>query len=394
MLQEIYQLIDDNYDEMVNIRRYLHMHPELSFKEVKTAKYIANFYENLGIPYETNVGGNGVIATLKGDLPGKTVALRADFDALPIQDEKDVPYKSKVPGVMHACGHDAHTATLLRLAHVMIKFKDRLQGTIVFLHQHAEEQAPGGAKPIIASGALDHVDAFFGNHFWATTPLGHIQTREGVFMAGADKFEITVQGKGGHGAYPHETKDAIVIGANMVNQLQQIVSRRLNPLETAVITVGEFKSGSAFNIIPDSALLRGTVRYLNLDLQQEIQNEINQIAEGICSAFDAKCHINYEPGYPPVINHKKETNIIFDTAKQLDEVSKVEDVDPQMGGEDFSYYLLEKPGAFFFTGAQIDGQTYPHHHPKFDIDEKAMPIAAKTLIGAYFKYQEANNNPN
>lgn len=387
MLQQIYDLIDANYDDMVKIRRYLHQHPELSFKEFNTAKYIANFYENIGIPFEKNVGGNGIIAKLEGNLPGKTVALRADFDALPIQDEKDVPYKSTVPGVMHACGHDGHTATLLILATIMKDFKKSLSGTIIFLHQHAEELAPGGAKPIIESGALNEVDAYFGNHLWATAPLGHIQTRKDVFMAGADRFEITIQGKGGHGAYPHETKDAIVIGCNIVNQLQQIISRRLSPLETAVITVGEFEAGTAFNIISDSARLNGTVRYLNPKLQHKIKTEMERILDGICASFDATCQFEYRPGYPPVINHKSEAELILDVAHDLEDVRRVEEVEPQMAGEDFSYYLLDKPGAFFFTGAKIENNVYPHHHPKFDFDERAMPIAAKVLISAYFKYQ-------
>lgn len=388
MLQKIYDLIDINYDEMVNIRRYLHKHPELSFKEYETAKYIANYYEEIGIPYKTGVGGNGVIATLKGDLPGKTVALRADFDGLPIQDEKDVPYKSTVPGVMHACGHDGHTATLLILAKIMTEFKSSLKGTIVFLHQHAEELSPGGAKSIVESGNLDDVDVYFGNHFWATAPLGHIQTRKDVFMAGADRFEITINGKGGHGAYPHETKDAIVIACNVVNQLQQIVSRRLNPLRTAVITVGKFEAGTAFNIISDCARLEGTVRYLDPELQQQIKEEMKRIIEGICSSYDASCKFKYFEGYPPVINHEQETNLVFDTARKIKDVKNVEEIEPQMAGEDFSYYLLEKPGNFFFTGAQIEGKNFPHHHPKFDFNERAMPIAAKVLIGAYFNYQE------
>src|SRR5699024_6058212 len=195
------------------IRRYLHQYPELSFQEFKTAQYIADFYEKIGIPYQSGVGGNGVIATLKGGKPGKKVALRADFDALPIQDEKDVPYKSKVDGIMHACGHDGHTATLLTLAKTMKAFQDNLPGTIVFLHQHAEEYAPGGAKPIIESGAIDDVDAVFGTHLWSTTPFGVLQTSKDVFMAGPDRFEINIQGQGGHGGYPHQTKDAITIGS-------------------------------------------------------------------------------------------------------------------------------------------------------------------------------------
>src|SRR5699024_621823 len=306
MLKDIFVSIDKHYGEMVDIRRYLHENPELSFHEYKTAQYIAEFYDALDIPYKKNVGGNGIVATLKGAKPGKTVALRADFDALPIQDEKDVPYKSRVPGVMHACGHDGHTATLLTLAKVMSQFKEQLKGSIVFLHQHAEELAPGGAKPIIESGQLDDVDAYFGNHFWATAPLGHIQTRKDVFMAGADRFEITINGKGGHGEYPHETKDAIVIACNVVNQLQQIVSRRVNPLETAVITVGELKAGTAFNIISDTAHINGTVRYLNPELQELVKKEIIRVVEGVCASYDADCQFNYMAGYPPVINHENE----------------------------------------------------------------------------------------
>src|SRR5690625_3454855 len=201
LLQKIFESIDEHFDEMVNIRRYLHQYPEVSFEEYKTAQYIAEFYEKLKIPFEKNIGGNGVIATLKGGKPGKTIALRADFDALAIQDQKDVPYKSKNPGVMHACGHDGHTATLLILAKVMKEYQNDLAGTIVFLHQHAEEETPGGAISIVESGKLDHVDAVFGNHLWATTKLGTIETRKGVFMAGTDRFEITIKGQGGHGAY-------------------------------------------------------------------------------------------------------------------------------------------------------------------------------------------------
>src|SRR5699024_9676423 len=229
--------------------------------------------DQLSIPYQTGIGGNGVVATLEGNKPGQTIALRADFDALPIQEENDVPYKSKHPGIMHACGHDGHTATLLTVATVLKEYQKHLPGTVVFIHQHAEEYAPGGAKPMIEAGCLDGVEAVFGTHLWATTPLGILETSTDVFMAGADRFEITIQGKGGHGAYPHETKDAIVIGSELVSQLQQIVSRRLDPLETAVVTVGVFEAGDAFNIIADKAMLKGTVRYLNTSVQEQVMNE-------------------------------------------------------------------------------------------------------------------------
>ncbi|TFJ93533.1 M20 family metallopeptidase [Lentibacillus salicampi] len=388
MLQDIHKKLDELYPEMVDIRRYLHQYPELSFQETKTAQYITDFYEDLGIPYQKNVGGNGVIATLKGGNPGKKVALRADFDALPIQDEKDVPYKSKIDGVMHACGHDGHTAQLLMLAKTMKMFQDDLPGTIVFLHQHAEEYAPGGAKPIVESGVLDDVDAVFGTHLWATTPFGVLQTSKDVFMAGPDRFEITIQGQGGHGGYPHQTKDAITIGSQVVTQLQQIVSRQLDPLETAVITIGQFEAGNAFNIIADKARLVGTVRYLKQTVQEQVMNEMEKIIQGVCIAHDASYSFHYEKGYPPLVNNAKEAEVVLEAAQEVDGLQTAEEVKPVMAGEDFAYYTMEKPGAFFFTGAQKEGHHYPHHHPKFDIEERAMPIAAKTLITAYFKYQE------
>lgn len=391
MLDNIHQAIDDLYLETVEMRRYLHQHPELSFHEAETAKYIANFYEKLGIPYQTNVGGNGIIATLKGGKPGKTVALRADFDALPIQDEKDVAYKSTVDGVMHACGHDGHTATLLTLAKAVKPHQNEIPGTIVFLHQHAEEYAPGGAKPMIEAGCLDGVDAVFGTHLWSNTPFGVLETAKGAFMAGADRFELTIQGKGGHGAYPHETKDAIVIGSQLVMELQQIVSRRIDPLDTAVVTVGTFEAGNAANIIADQAKLSGTVRYLNPQIQDKIIGEMEKIIKGTCAAHDATYTLDYLKGYPPLINHEKEAQLVLDAGSKIADINTSRNCVPSMAGEDFAYYMMERPGAYFFTGAQKDdGKSYPHHHPKFDINEKAMPIAAKTLIQAYLDYQEKN----
>src|SRR5699024_4669907 len=346
LLEQIRQSIDDHFSDMVEIRRYLHQYPELSFQEYETAKYIANFYENLGIPYQTNVGGNGVIATLKGGQPGKTIALRADFDALPIQEENAVAYKSKVDGIMHACGHDGHTATLLVLAKVMQTYQDDLPGTVVCVHQHAEEYAPGGAKSIVESGALDHVDAVFGTHLWATTPLGVVQTAKDVLMAGADRFEITIQGHGGHGAYPHETKDAIVIGAQIVTALQQITSRRIDPLETAVVTVGQFQAGDAFNIIADQARLTGTVRYLKTAIQEQVITEMEKMVDGICKANGATYDLNYVKGYPPLANHVEEATLILEASQNIKDIHSREEIRPVMGGEDFAYYIKQKPGAY------------------------------------------------
>ncbi|WP_085506898.1 M20 metallopeptidase family protein [Thalassobacillus devorans] len=388
MWKDIYTAIDESYEEMIEIRRYLHQYPEVSFQEEKTAKYIADTYEKLGIPYEANIGGNGVIARLKGGRPGKTIALRADFDALPIQEENDVPYKSKNEGAMHACGHDGHTAVLLTLAKVLINYQDKIPGTVVFLHQHAEEYAPGGAKPILESGAIDDVDAVFGTHLWATTPLGTIETTKGAFMAGADRFEITIKGKGGHGAQPHLTKDALVIGSQLVTSLQQIVSRRLDPLKTAVVTVAQFESGTAFNVIADSAKLTGTVRTFDSEVQETIIKEMERITQSACIPYEADYDFDYYKGYPPVINHAAEAALILDEAPEADASLTTREIEPSMAGEDFAYYLLEKPGAFYFTGAKIEGHEYPHHHPKFDINERALPHAAKTLLQAYRSYQE------
>ncbi|MRH44138.1 amidohydrolase [Aquibacillus halophilus] len=372
---------------MVEMRRYLHQYPELSFEEYKTAAYIADTYQKIGIPYQSQVGGNGVVARLVGGQPGKTIAIRADFDGLPIQDEKDVPYKSKVDGVMHACGHDGHTTTLLTLAKVFKQFQSELPGTIVFIHQHAEELAPGGAKAMVDAGILNDVDAVFGTHLWTNTPYGKVQTAPKEFMAGADRFTITIRGTGGHGAMPHQTKDAIVIGSQVVTNLQQIVSRRIDPLSPAVLTIGTFKSGSTFNIIADTATITGTVRTFDPELQDQIIDEMEKIIKGTCLSYEAKYEFTYEKGYPPVINHPEEASLVLKAASQIDEVES-EEIVPSMTGEDFSYYLLEKPGAFFFTGAQKEGHFYPHHHPKFDIDERAMVLAAKTLIQTVKLYQE------
>lgn len=392
MSSTIHEQLDAHYDEMVAIRRHLHQHPEISFHETKTAAYIAEFYEKLGIPYEKNVGGNGVVATLKGGKPGKTVALRADFDALPIQDEKDVPYKSTVDGVMHACGHDGHTATMLVLAKVLTENQNEIPGTVVFLHQHAEELAPGGAKPMVEAGVLDGVDAIFGTHLWAPEKVGVVQTSQDALMAGADRFEIVIQGQGGHGAAPHETKDAIVIASDVVSQLQQIVSRRLNPTQTAVVTVGTFNAGNAFNIIADKASIGGTVRYLDKHVQELVIQEMERILKGVCLSHDASYTFDYAKGYPPVINHAIEAQRVLEASKQVDSVKTAEEIIAVMGGEDFSYFVNEKPGAYFFTGAQLEGHTYPHHHPKFDIDERALPIAAKMLYEVYMNYQQASQS--
>ncbi|WP_147533122.1 M20 family metallopeptidase [Bacillus marasmi] len=391
MLAKLYTNLENDFNEMVSIRRYLHQHPELSFQETKTASFIKKYYEKLGIEVQDRIGGNGVVAKIYGSKPGRTIALRADFDALPIQDEKDAPYKSLVPGVMHACGHDGHTATLLVLAKNLNEMRADLEGTYVMIHQHAEEYAPGGAKPMIEAGCLDGVDAIFGTHLWATVPTGTIQSRVGPIMAAADRFEITVNGKGGHGAHPHTSKDAIVTAAQLVVTLQQIVSRKVNPIDSAVVTVGSFVADNAFNVIADKAKLIGTVRTFNENTRAMIEKEIERITKGICFTNDCGYDYVYERGYPALVNHREETEFLMDCAKSVPGVEIVEETEPQMGGEDFAYYLENLKGSFFFTGAGSH-DAYPHHHPRFDIDERAMLIAARTLATAAVNYQKKSHD--
>lgn len=387
-MKQLWKRLEELFPEMVDLRRYFHQYPELSFQEEQTPQKIAEYLKNMGIEVKTCVGGRGVVGIIYGEKPGKTVALRADFDASPIQDEKTVEYRSKVPGVMHACGHDAHTATLLVVAKVLQEHRHLLKGNVVLIHQFAEEVAPGGAIAMIEDGCLDDVDVIFGTHLWSTLPIGTVGYRKGAIMAAADKFTVTIHGKGGHGAAPHETIDSIVIGTTYVQWLQHIVSRRLNPLTPAVVTVGSFHAGGAFNVIADQASIVGTVRTFDSSTQDFIIHEMENYLKALCQSVGASYRFDYEKGYPVVYNHEKETEFLVQCAKQVVSEENVLEMEPVMGGEDFAYYLQKVPGVFFFTGAGNPevGAHYPHHHPKFDIDERAMLYAAKILISATVSY--------
>lgn len=387
-MEKLFALIDGYYNEMVGIRRHLHEYPELSFEEVETPAYIAAFHRELGHEVREGVGGRGVVAILCSGKPGKTVALRADFDALAIQEENDVSYKSKVAGKMHACGHDGHTATLLGLAKALNAIKDEITGNVVFIHQHAEEVAPGGAKPMIEDGCLDGVDVIFGMHLWAPTPLGEILVKDGAIMAAADKVEITVQGKGGHGAEPHHSIDAVTLASQFVVNAQQLVSRRIDPLKSAVLTIGHLEAINPFNVIADRVILAGTIRTFEEEVRSQMEQELEAVLNATCLAFGASYEYRYTRGYPPVYNHQKETEFVAQLASTVPGVEQVITCPPFMIGEDFAYYLEKVPGTFFFTGAKKpEWETaYPHHHARFDFDERAMLIAAKTLGKATLTY--------
>lgn len=390
MRERLYELLTEYYDEMVEIRRYLHENPEVSYHEVNTANYIATYQKALGHEVRTNVGGNGVVAKLHGGKPGKTIALRADFDALAIDEQNDVPYKSKKPGVMHACGHDGHTATLLVLAKALNQIKDELSGTIVFIHQHAEELAPGGAIAMIEDGCLEGVDVIYGTHLWSTEPLGSFMTKPGPLMAAADALALTVKGRGGHGSEPHLTKDAIVISSQFVINLQQLVARRVSPISPAVVSIGRFEAINPFNVIADQVEMEGTVRTFDEATRSLLEIEVEKVLAASCALTDADYEYAYKRGYPAVINHEQQTALTIDVAANVPGIDKIHICEPLMGGEDFAYYLQHVPGSFFFTGAKNPSWTevYPHHHPKFDIDERALLNAAKTLGAITLKEME------
>ncbi|MBF0753585.1 amidohydrolase [Jeotgalicoccus nanhaiensis] len=391
-MDNLFTTLDNLNEEIISIRRHLHKHPELSFEEVETPKYIAEFHEQLGHEVKTGVGGNGVLAYLKGDYEGPTVALRADFDALPIHEETNLEFQSVNDGVMHACGHDGHTATLLGVAKALNKHKDELHGTVVFIHQHAEELPPGGAKPMIEDGALEGVDVIFGTHLQAQMPLYEINYRTDELQASSDSFEVTIFGKGGHGAMPQDTKDSILIASQLVDNFQQIVSRRVNPLQSAVLSVCSFEAIGPYNVIANTAKIKGTVRTLNEETRELMEQEMQRVIEGTCHLSGADFEFKYDRGYPVLINHKEETEFVMEVAETVPEVQEIKETEPIMGGEDYSYYLQEVKGTYFFTGAQPEGtkNPYPHHHPKFDIDEKSLVIAAKILAKSTMEYMSKN----
>ncbi|MFD1849791.1 M20 metallopeptidase family protein [Oceanobacillus bengalensis] len=382
LLSAVFAELDDSFEDMKDWRRYMHKHPELSFEEVHTAKYIEEKLVSFGLEVKTQIGGNGLIGILKGAEKGKTIALRADFDALPIEDEKDVPYKSTKPGVMHACGHDGHTSALLGTARTLSKYREKIKGTVLFVFQPAEEKPPGGAKFMIEEGILDGVDYVFGAHLASEIPLGKVAVGEGYQMAAVDKFEITIKGHGGHGARPHQSIDSLVIGSSVVDSLQKIVSRSVDPLKSAVVTIGVFQAGSAFNIIPDTAKIEGTVRTFDGDVRDQVENEMNSIVRGITSAFHANYEIDYLRGYPALYNHKAETDTVREVLSDVFSKQDVVELEPTMGAEDFSYFLQEKPGTYFKVGSQNDNENthYPHHHPRFDFDERALVNISKSFV--------------
>lgn len=391
---QVYNKIAEKHDRMMDMFKYLHMHPELSFQEDKTAAYIADFYKGKDCHVRTNVGGRGVVVTIDSGKPGKTLAIRADFDALPIQEETGLDYASTVDGVMHACGHDGHTAYMLILAESLIELKEQLTGKIVILHQPAEEVPPGGAIGMINDGALDGVDHVFGIHVMSQMETGKVFYRPGNVQTGRANFHVTIQGVGGHGSSPHKANDAIVAASHFVVAVQSIVSRRLNPFDVGSITIGNFDGGGSFNVIKDSVFLEGDVRSMTEETRALIEKEIRAKLDGIAAMFDVTYDLDYDNDYPVLFNNPEMTEFAAQSLEnsQAPHIVGVELCDAQPPSEDFAYYAKERPSVFLYVGATPeDGEAYPHHHPKFRINEKSMTIAAEAMGSLVIDYVKRGN---
>lgn len=388
--QEILKKAQEINEELIRIRRDIHAHPELGFEEKRTSELVACELKKLGLEVKTNVGITGVVGLLRGSNPGKTVLLRADMDCLKIEEQNDVEYKSQNKGLMHACGHDAHTTWLLGAAMILSEFRDKINGNIKFLFQPAEEFG-GGALKVIEEGVLEnpHVDAAFGAHIWPTLEDGKIGIKEGPLMAATDFFELTIHGKGGHGAQPDACIDPIAIGCQVYNSLQTIVSRRVSPFDSVVLTIGKFCAGSSYNIIPDNVEMAGTVRTLNEEVRKKMPKMIENIIKGLVEANDASYEFEYQMDHPCVMNEKNMNDIVAEAASSLLGKETVKRLEiGSMTGEDFAHIQSKVPGAFFWVGTHCEekGLDKPLHNCEFKIDENMIHKASAVLAECALRY--------
>ncbi len=378
-------------------RRHLHQHPELGFQEHETAAFIVKRLESLGVEeIRTGIGKTGVTGLIRGTGAGagNVVMLRADMDALPIEEANDVDYRSQTSGVMHACGHDSHVAMLLGTTRMLTDNRDKFGGTVMVLFQPAEEGG-GGARAMVDAGVLEDpaVDATFGLHIWQGIDLGTVAAREGVAMVGADGFTIRLNGRGGHGAAPNRCKDPIVAGSAIINALQTLISREKDPVVPGVVTVGVFRAGDAFNVIPDTATLSGTIRTVSFEHRDAVKERLIAIVEGVAGAYGTEATIEFGGGAPAVINDPAMTKIVRRAAEEV--------VGPEFAiegplmpvSEDYSFFLNEVPGCYFFVGSRNEekGLVWGHHHQRFDIDEDAMGIGIETMTRTVLRYFDSAN---
>jgi amidohydrolase len=368
--------------DVVELRRDFHAHPELGFEEVRTAKIVAERLKALGYEVRTGLGQTGVIGILRTTRPGKTVLLRADMDCLPIDERSGVEFASTWPGKMHACGHDGHTAILLGAAQMIMERRDLVHGTIVLCFQPAEE-GKGGARAMIEDGVLDdpHVDRVYGLHLSSLYPTGQVLVRPGPVMASSDSIEVTIRGRGGHGAAPHQTVDPVVTSAYFIAQLQSIVSRNVDPIEPAVVTIGAIHGGTIHNVIPDSVAMLGTVRAYSEAERAEMKPRIERVLAGCCAGHGAAYDYQYVQRYPVTVNDATEAAYVHALATRTVGAQRMGQLDQTMGAEDFSFMLQRRPGCFFFLGSQSDERTaVAHHNARFAIDEASLPTGVQMMV--------------
>ena len=379
------------FQKLVKLRREFHQYPELFFNEFRTSERVAKELRKLRIPTKTGIAKTGVVGVLTGRKRGKTVALRADMDALPIEEQTGFPYKSRNKGVMHACGHDVHMACAIGAAVILSQLKDELNGNVKFIFQPSEEVIPGGAKPMIQAGVLKNptVSGIFGLHCEPGIPAGKIGVKDGPFMAQVDDFDIAISGSSGHGARPHQGVDAIVVASQVIQALQTIPSRKIDPVEPVVISVGKIEGGTARNIICDRVMLKGTARSLSREVARKIPTLLKSITSGVTRAAGASFELIYSPGYPVLVNHPEATDLARGTITRIFGKQAIFEIKkPEMGAEDFAYFLQKVPGTFLRLGIRNPkkGAVYPWHHPKFTVDEEVIKMGAAVLAGVAFDF--------
>ncbi|HEX7733457.1 MAG TPA: amidohydrolase [Ktedonobacteraceae bacterium] len=391
-LDSLKTLIDEYVPDLVATRRDLHEHPELAFEEVRTSGIVARRLRALGMEVQT-IAKTGVVGLLRGKAVGEnahTIALRADMDALPIDELNDVEYRSQVPGKMHACGHDGHTAILLTVADVLSQRRAELAGNVKFVFQPAEEDI-GGAKPMVEQGAMQGVDAVIGLHLISDIPFGRVGVRAGEIFASADDYVLSVTGRGGHAASPHEAIDPIVITAHIITTLQTLISRETSSFQPSIITIGEIKAGTTYNIIPETATMRGTVRTFSSEHRAYLMRRIAEVASGIASTLGGSCETVWQPGgCPPCSNDPAVTAVVYQAAVNSVGAERVFDDESILstGSDDMAEFLQAVPGCYFVVGTRNEakGTHYQHHHPRFNIDEEALPIGVEVLARAALDY--------
>jgi amidohydrolase len=382
---DIKKLVKQHKDLIINTRRALHRIPEPAYTEEKTSAYVADYLKKEDIKVQTGIAHTGVMALMKLAGPGKTLMFRSDIDALPVSEETGLPFASKHKGAMHACGHDAHMAMVLGAVTILNKVKGKLNGTIKFVFQPAEE-GPGGAKSMIEAGVMEnpHVDHSIGCHVWPAIPEGTIGVKAGRLMAAMDRFDIKILGKGGHGAMPHQCIDALEVGTQVVNALQRIASRQMNPLSPTVVTIGSFHAGTTFNVIPGEAELCGTTRTFDRDIWNSWPERIEKIVRAVCQSMGADYELKYTQGYPPLLNDESMAEVVSRCAGDVVGKKRVIEPEPTMGGEDMAFYLERSKGCYFFLGVGRQGCA-PIHNPKFDLNEEVLLIGAETYCRVAFE---------